>query len=190
MDMITECQTALAFPRYVSDAELGVVGPVPDSALDLLDLFGSVLFSCRTILYLITYDDREGESFSYVLRIVTSPPPFLIKTLPPDQTHLRMLTMLQNLEEEVEEARRSIINFTIYLIFVQSIYGMRATVSLRFPLPFFFFFSPPSFFFFFFFFCLSFFDSDSHILSPGPSLLPNSHVTDSEDGSRYLHRQR
>ena len=46
------------------------------------------------------------------------------------------------------------------------------------------------FFFFFFFFCLSFFDSDSHILSPGPSLLPNSHVTDSEDGSRYLHRQR
>ena len=61
----------------------------------------------------------------------------LCNIFPSDHTHTfpLLLTALQKLEEEVEDARQSsAINFTIHLIYKQAIYGVRATVSLCFPL--------------------------------------------------------
>jgi len=43
------------------------------------------------------------------------------------QSNLRLLRVLQNLEDELEEARGSFATI-VYLIHIQSLYGLRASV--------------------------------------------------------------
>jgi len=73
MDLITEYKTALALPYYVSDTEVGTIGPVPTATLDLLDSFGGVLFSCYTISDLRKHEsDCAGKFFCFFVFLLLS----------------------------------------------------------------------------------------------------------------------